>query len=98
MANHSDGLCGFSVALSAEGQTQAHSGLSPFPLFEAQEVRVISIDQPCVGEAEVSIITYYDVVQDLNQHNIRGKDQVLGYLFIVIAGLRISGRMVVDED
>ena len=45
-----------------------------FPLFEAQEVRVVFLDETGIGKAEVSILAYYDVVQDLNLHNICGED------------------------
>lgn len=72
--------------------------LRSFALFKAEEVRVIFFDEPGISKAEVSILAYYDVVQDLNLHNIPGEDQVLGYLFVVIAGLRIPGRVVVDKD
>lgn len=72
--------------------------LASFPFFKAQEVRVIFLNEAGIGEAEVSILAYYDVVQDLNLHDISGEDQILGYLFIVIAGLRIPCRVVVDED
>jgi hypothetical protein len=63
---------GFSVAI-AKGQIQPGSGSGSFSFFEGQEVRVILFDEPSIGKAEVAILSYYDVVKDLNLHNISSK-------------------------
>jgi len=48
--------------------------LASFSFFEVQEVRVVFRDEAGIGKAKVAILSYYDVVEDLNLHNISGED------------------------
>ncbi len=68
-----DGLCSFPLAFRRQ-QIRLRFGLSPLPLFKAQEVGVIFLHETGIGKAEVSIVAYYDVVQDLYLHDTAGED------------------------
>jgi hypothetical protein len=65
---------------------------------EGKIKEIVIRDQALIREGKISAIAADDdMVEDLQPHQFRRKDKLLGYFPIAQGRLRIAGRMIMEE-
>jgi len=59
---------------------------------------LVFLNQSIISEAEVTILTNYDMIQYVELQNHPDKDQVSGQLFICLAGVGVTGGVIVNKN